>query len=697
MSNLLNLKGVKFFAIIVLAVAILATFGMVATTASAQQAIVTVSDIQYAATVRLGSSGQAALIWQRFINGYSTTAQLVEDGKFGPLTDAQARAWQASRGLVADGVLGPLSRASAMAQISAGAPASAFPAGCTAWTGYSTSTGMLCSGGSNLPAGCMSTSGFSPSTGARCDGGGSTPSPSGPLVGGAGDITLDDKSTYSGEEVIAGEEDVPVMAFEVEADDESDVAITSVKVEFFQQVGASSDRLEDYIDSVSIWFNGDKVGEADADEFSESSNYYSKSISLDGAVVRAGETEDFTVAVTALNNLDSGDIDADIWNVDLLSVRFEDADGVVTTESADAAATDDTGAHEKEFDFDDLSTSGDLQLTLATASASPNASSVEADTVTTTDVDMLEFTLKAEGSDMLVDSLELAVVAVNVDATFADMVSSFTLEADGEEIDSVSAFVGADGATGDLLFNNLDLTIDENDTVTFTVVAKIRAIGAGVPAAGVFDAGDTLTVNFANANLVDTTNTDVEDSNGDVVAAGDRSGSAVGEAQTFYSSGVMVDMGSVTYESVTDAGNITQVTYNIPLTVTAFGDTRYVGLAADEEEVHTLITDDLSVSYAAQLSSAPTSDIVQANSTTTDTWSCDATIEGGTAYRLDEDDVVNCTLQVVLTAATGTPGSFRIHVEGFQTYTDAALSTGELIQALTPAEDFETGFKFLTS
>ena len=34
MSNILNLKGVKLFAIVVLAVAILATFGMVAVGAS---------------------------------------------------------------------------------------------------------------------------------------------------------------------------------------------------------------------------------------------------------------------------------------------------------------------------------------------------------------------------------------------------------------------------------------------------------------------------------------------------------------------------------------------------------------------------------------------------------------------------------------------------------------------------------------
>src|SRR3989344_9580319 len=173
MSNLLSLKGVKFFAIVVLAVAVLTTFGVVAVEqANAQQAAVSASDIQYAATVQQGSSGQASLIWQKFLNGYSS-ANLVADGKFGPLSTAAAKIWQASRNLVADGVLGPMSRASAVSQINMGITnpvGSTFPAGCSSFSGYSVTTGSLCSGGSNLPGGCSSTAGYSPTTGAKCDG-----------------------------------------------------------------------------------------------------------------------------------------------------------------------------------------------------------------------------------------------------------------------------------------------------------------------------------------------------------------------------------------------------------------------------------------------------------------------------------------------------------------------------------------------
>ena len=80
---------------------------------------VTAADIQSASTIRLGSSGQSALIWQRFLNIYNN-AGLTEDGTFGSLSVAQAKIWQTSRNLIADGLLGSNSRAAAIIQMSGG-------------------------------------------------------------------------------------------------------------------------------------------------------------------------------------------------------------------------------------------------------------------------------------------------------------------------------------------------------------------------------------------------------------------------------------------------------------------------------------------------------------------------------------------------------------------------------------------------
>ena len=155
MSNILNLKGVKLLAISVLAVATLATFGMVAVqTAGAAECSIT-------STLRVGSKGDQVKCLQ-------ATVGVVADGSFGPKTKAAVMAWQSSVGLVADGVFGPKSRA---AWSGGGSTSMMYPAGCTSTSGYSPTTGTKCDSGTmttTLPAGCTSTSGFSTTTGVSC-------------------------------------------------------------------------------------------------------------------------------------------------------------------------------------------------------------------------------------------------------------------------------------------------------------------------------------------------------------------------------------------------------------------------------------------------------------------------------------------------------------------------------------------------
>ncbi|KKR70450.1 MAG: Cell wall lytic activity [Candidatus Nomurabacteria bacterium GW2011_GWB1_40_7] len=311
MSKLLKSK----FLLGVLVVTVLVVGGVVAVkadTAAAESCSITT-------TLRAGSTGVEVQCLQ-------TVVGAVADGNFGPMTKAAVMAWQAGKGLVADGVFGPLSRANWMGSVGT------WQAGCTSGSGYSTTTGLLCTSTGTFPAGCTSTSGYSSTTGAKCDGSGSTPT--GPLTGGAGSITVDDLPTYASEEVGEGEEDVKVLAFEVEAEG-SDVEITSVKVEFVESGATSSEDLDDYAQSVSVWFDGEKVGEADVDDFSESSTeVWTRSISLDsGVIIREDDTEKLEIAITANNTIDSNDSDTDLWTVDVLNARFEDAEGVVTTES----------------------------------------------------------------------------------------------------------------------------------------------------------------------------------------------------------------------------------------------------------------------------------------------------------------------------------------------------------------------------
>jgi peptidoglycan hydrolase-like protein with peptidoglycan-binding domain len=684
MSNLFKSK----FLFGVMIVAVMFVGGLVAFSNDAAAA-----DCSITTTLRAGSVGAEVSCLQSII-GVSA------DGKFGPMTKAAVMAWQASKGLVADGVVGAMTRAALM-----GAPTGNFPAGCTSASGYSSTTGVKCDTGASagLPAGCSSTAGYSPLTGAKCDGG-STPSTSGPVSGGAGSITVDAKATYSNEDVIAGDEDAKVLAFEVEADDESDVEITSVKVELKQTVGTNSDDITDYIDSVSVWMGGEKVGEADASDFSENSNIYTKAISLDDAIVRAGETETFVVAVTALSNLDSGDINDDSFGVDVLNVRFEDGEGVVTTEDTDDSALDRT------FDFDDLATSGDLELKLTEASGNPDAQVVEVDDVSETDVTMLKFNLKASGSDMNIDSMEFNTLALGVDLLFTDMVSQISLMNGSEEIDSVSAALvaqaagvdtvlgTADDVAGTIQFTDLDLTIAEGDTEAFSIVAQVRDILTTAGSATDFDQGDSLAVSFlGTGNLDDTTNTDVEDENGDNVAAGDRTGSVAGEAQTFNTDGISVTLDSVDADAFTvDGVTNDRVELMIKFKVTAFGTDAFIPSAIDASNstvgtasTGTAPTVNDGVAFHVQSADAQLADASLTATTLTSTAE-----EMTNSFKVLEGDTETFTLNVVVTNAGGavlSGSSFRALLAGVNfANTDAAV--GDFVYTSDLTDTFKTPY-----
>src|SRR3989338_4894508 len=262
MSNILNLKGVRLFAIIVLAMAILATFGMVAV----QQAE---AAYMHTVTLRQGSTGPQVASLQMTLGG------LTADGNFGPLTRAAVVAFQTSNNLVADGVVCPMTGAALAGVVAGGGSVPLCPNGNTLASNCTTSpagpSGPTCPNGNLIANNCM------PS------GGGPGPG----LSGGAGDITVTSLSTYSGESIKAGEKDVKVLGFEIEADDGSDVRITSVKIELKQTDTDSSQRITDYADEVSIWMGSTKVGSDDTSDFSESSDIYTKSVSLSNAVIRA--------------------------------------------------------------------------------------------------------------------------------------------------------------------------------------------------------------------------------------------------------------------------------------------------------------------------------------------------------------------------------------------------------------------------
>ncbi len=468
------------------------------------------ADCSVTPTVKVGSTGANVMCVQTIVGATA-------DGSFGPMTKAAVMAWQAGHSLVADGVVGPMTAA----KMNASPVGGTFPAGCSSASGYSTTTGMPCTGGSNLPAGCTSTAGFSPTTGMSCSGG-STPTSTGPLTGGAGDATITDTSTDVETTVNEGTSDTKVLGFKVEADG-GDIALTNVKVSMIADGASSSSyRLNHYISGVSVWMGSTKVGSADVDEFTKTGNLYTKSISLDNATVREGSSKKatFYVTVDALDNIDTTDFNG-TWSMSASNVRFQDSTGVVLTSSFGGTSTDledldGTDEGENNFDFQSLASSGDVKVVVSKDSSSPDAQNVVGDDSSSTkNVLLLAFKVKATGSDVTFDTLNITTALSGVSGDVRTDIASELQLKNGS--DTLATFDGAD-LDGTETFNLDDtFTISADTTEVFKVYATINQIdGTNL------HSGSAMGASFASFSP--------EDENGDIVTD---TGSAAGNNQTF--------------------------------------------------------------------------------------------------------------------------------------------------------------------
>ena len=403
---------------------------------------------------------------------------------------------------------------------------------------------------------------------------GSGSSSSGNLEGGAGDITVSALSLYSAEEVGEDEEDVKVMAVEIEADDSSDVEVNSMKVEFYQDTAADSQRLEDYASEVSIWQDGEEVGRADTEDFSESNDYYSKSISFDGAIIDAGDKSKFVVAVTGKSTLDSGDIDDDDWSVDLISTRFTDGDGVTTTEAGDAAATDGAGTFEKNFDFASFAEATDITLKVALNDDEDDINEAHVididDTDVTKDVELVAFTIEADGDSGLHVTQIPAVITTSV-GDESTVMANAQLWFEGDAIASDNI----DNA-GALLFTDLDIDIDAGEMGEFIITADLEDTADAQVANG-----DTYQCSVTAANALAIV---AEDDSGNRIADGDAAGSAIGGTHAGYDAGISVKFVSSTASRTFTAdatGEDDQGTFKITFDVTAFDDDMYIDSSSE--------------------------------------------------------------------------------------------------------------------
>lgn len=661
------------------------------------------ADCTITTTLRVGSTGVEVSCMQSIVGATA-------DGHFGPMTLAAVKAWQAGHGLVADGVVGPLTRAAMM-----GAPTGNFPAGCTSASGFSTTTGQPCNTGPSmgLPAGCSTTAGFSPLTGQPCNSGTTLPpgctstagfspttgvscstgtSSGGALSGGAANVDINTTAVDTETEVKEGDSNTKVLGFKVQADG-GDVSLTNVKVEFIEgnpqgtPVGTESTRLDRYAQTVSVWEGSTKIGSADVADFTKSGSTYSKSIALSNAIVREGAANKqfFYVAVTPISHIDGNDATDNTWNVAVSNIRFMDPTGVVLTDSY----TDDT-----DFDYTSLSNSGDVKLTISRASGNPVAGNVEvSDTGSTSNVLLNQFKLKAQGSDLTFSSLDVDLTGTG--ATPALIASELTLIrgtscASGSEIADISSSLGSNGTKTFTLDD--DETIAQDSTVTYSVCAKVREIDTGSGNGAAFDEGDSLQADYSDIGSL-------EDSVGDTVT--NTSGSALGEAQAFFSEGINVSNFTSSASSTVDTnGKIVSQTFTLNYDVTAFGNTYYSPKTAVRTAT-TAGTATQGIVYSLEDGSG--SVIATGTATPSSITSSDADTVGS-GFEIPDGETRSFTVTIAVTKAddatiTGhgaltVPAFIRLKLASVRYDVDSAFGT---LQSYTPApvQNFETADKQL--
>lgn len=528
----------------------------------------------HAGTLKVGSRGAQVTSLQATLNMTSCKVGAgVATGYFGPLTKAAVQCFQSSHGLTADGVVGPMTGAqlALVAGSTGGDTDGSSTPGCPAGALYNTMTGAPCSGSN--------------------DGSSSA------LNGTDGTIaTVTQLSQYSGEEVGEGANDVKVLGFEVEASNDGDIQLKSVKLAFNDYAGSGSNRISNYVDGVTVWMDDTKIGSADIADFNkDSSGVYSKTITLNNsAIIRADKKAKFYVTVDAVNGFDSGDISAaNDWHIDLDSIRYVDGSGVVTTEST----AGDLPIQNTAINFVSFSTAADTKLKVSLDPTSPDSGIViVSETSITDNVVLLKGKLKLDGtSDVLLNTFPVTLTETGASTSgVSALTGNLTLSLDGQKF---SKTVTSTAASATVTFDKLDFNISAGDSVNFTVMADVEDILATSGSTTAYDQGDTLAASLTSTNR---DYMDVENAQGDQLSdSTEKSGTATGDAQEFRSSGVKLELVGSPSTSVTQGtgANDDLGTFTIKFTVKAVGDDIYVASLADAVVNSTTTTGKTSVQF----------------------------------------------------------------------------------------------------
>jgi len=549
----------------------------------------TVTVAPFTRDLTLGSTGTDVYALQSWLmaNGYSIPAGPTT--YFGAQTRAAVAAYQTAHGIQPNvGYFGPITRTSINAMLST---APAVP-GCTPGAAYSSTTGQPCSGTSvSTVPGCLPGYAYSPTTGQSCTTGNNNTSTA--LSGGEANLRNYDLRT--GDDLAEGDSDTEIASAQFDVNG-GDINVQRVTVELTPTLSSNSasERPWNYFDQLSVYDGNTRIGSVDAgsrsdwdeqdddSDHSGSNDYYSIDIPVNG-IIREGDTAELSIRADAQNNIDSSDMDQ-TFNLDIPDngIRAVDAAGI-------QQYTGDTGDTVR-VGFDEEA-NGDL--TVRASSDNPRAGVFVTKTNSTSDEqDVLAGEIRNRGdADADVTDMKFTV-DTNASADLSDMIRRATLDIGGD------TYRGDVNDNGTIDFDDLDVNVDSDDTVDFTLSIQVSPMSLTG-----FDEGDTIRFTLDGDDI------EAEgDRSGDVT---DVSGSVNGNTFTFSTTGIDVD-GTNTSSSVTTLQTVSDSygTYTVRFDVTAGDDDIYVPTGAGTSASNSngvLYTDDAANAFSGSAAAVLTS------------------------------------------------------------------------------------------
>jgi hypothetical protein len=360
------------------------------------------------------------------------------------------------------------------------------------------------------------------------------------------------------------------------------------------------------------------------------------------------EELEITVMANFQNGIDSGDLGT--YTVDVVEMRYFDADGVAETETITESAVNFTLQAE----------GADDELTVRTSTEDPDGTTLQVEddkksdwyTVFAFDIDTDESSNDIELDTVAIDLLSTTTAG----ASYNTLVDDAELVIDGVTVDdvTVTGTVSANG-TAVLTFDvDGDVTIDAGDRVKAELKLRFKSLALANEGATIKASLGTADVKGEGADNVNST------------------GAATGDEHTLRSTGIEVALTDDSAVVTTgDSANDDYATYTLELDVTAFEQDVYI----DTNNANSLV---VGIVNAAGAVVAGTSTVVLDSSAD----------EVGGYFEITEGNTETITIKVTFDAATAGAAA-RLQLTSIE-FDENTTAGGEKTWVATPATDYRT-------